>query len=398
MQRIAVAERPHWRARAGELGFHFHSPDGTVYWDERAYYAFDAAAVETHIEDATRQLDDLCRSAVDRIVRDDRLMTRLGLPALGAELVRASWRRNDPSLYGRFDFAYDGTGPGKLLEYNADTPTSLYEAAVFQWFWLEDQLATGGLPPGTDQYNAIHETLVARLADLAGQGTLHLSSVAASVEDRGTIDYIAECAVQGGFTTRFIAVEDIGLGSDGQFYDLQHEPIERLFKLYPWEWLFNEPFARGLASSRTAFLEPAWRVLLSNKGILPILWEMAPGHANLLEAYFSDDPRARRLEGHCARKPLYSREGANVTLHRSGALLDADGGPYGAEGFIVQALAPLPSFAGNYPVVGAWTVAGRPCGMGVREDLTPITKNTSRFLPHVLLPDVLLPDVLLPRS
>jgi glutathionylspermidine synthase len=36
-------------------------------------------------------------------------------------------------LYGRFDLAYRGDGPPKLLEYNADTPTALFEAAVVQW-------------------------------------------------------------------------------------------------------------------------------------------------------------------------------------------------------------------------------------------------------------------------
>lgn len=386
MRRLAIAERPNWRERAGELGFTFHSPSGEGYWDERACYAFSLAEIEAEIEDPAQELEQLCMAAVARIVGDDRLLERMAVPRAAWDIVKESWQRNDPSLYGRFDFSYSGLEgePAKLLEYNADTPTALYEAAAFQWFWLEDQIAAGQLPDGTDQFNSIHEKLVARFAELAGRGALYLTSYAEHAEDRGTVEYIADCARQGGFETQFIDIAAIGLGSNGQFYDLQNRPIERLFKLYPWEWMFAEDFAKGLKSSFTAFLEPPWRSLLSNKGMLAVLWEMAPNHRNLLPAFFADDPRARRLADNCAIKPLYSREGANVRLIVDGQRVDEADGAYGTEGHIVQAIAPLPDFNGNYPVVGAWIVAGKSCGLGIREDTSLITRNTSRFVPHII--------------
>lgn len=386
MHRIPIAERPNWQERARALGFTFHSPNGETYWNETAYYGFSLAEIENDIEAPSKELDDLCRLAVDRVVRDDKLLAQLGLPQSSFELIRTSWNRNDPSLYGRFDFSYDGRGPAKLLEYNADTPTSLYEAAAFQWFWLEDQVAAGNLPDGADQYNSIHEKLVARFQELSGQGLLHLASVGGHIEDRGTVDYIAECARQGGFATEMIAIEDIGLGASGQFYDLKNRRIERLFKLYPWEWLFREAFSKGLAKSYTAFLEPPWKAVLSSKGILPVLWEMAPNHANLLPAYFAGDPKARSLADAHAKKPLFSREGANITLVKGGVVQDVDAGPYGSEGYILQGLAPLPSYSGRHAVVGSWIVAGQPAGLGMREDQSAITKNTSHFVPHAILP------------
>jgi len=388
MRRAQIEERPNWRKRAKELGFTFHSPSGEVYWDERACYVFGLAEIEAEIEDAAQELEQICTSAVARAVGDDRLLERMAVPRTAWDIIKASWQRNDPSLYGRFDFSYGHEGePAKLLEYNADTPTALYEAAAFQWFWLEDQIAAGKLPEGTDQFNSIHEKLVARFAELAGRGGLHLTGYAQHTEDRGTVEYIAECARQGGFQTKFIDIADIGLGANGQFYDLEKQPIERLFKLYPWEWMFGEDFARGLTSSYTAFLEPPWRALLSNKGMLAVLWEIAPNHRNLLPAYFSDDPRAKRLADHRAVKPLYSREGANVSLVMNGREVDAATGSYGAEGHIVQALAPLPDFDGNFPVLGAWIVGGKSCGLGIREDASLITKNTSRFVPHIIAAD-----------
>lgn len=60
-------------------------------------------------------------------------------------------------------------------------------------------------------------------------------------------------------------------------------------------------------------------------------------------------------------------------------------GTYGKEGFVYQQYCPLPSFDGNYPVIGSWIVDGKPAGIGIREDDTPVTKNTSRFVPHYFI-------------
>jgi glutathionylspermidine synthase len=179
--------------------------------------------------------------------------------------------------------------------------------------------------------------------------------------------------------------EDVGRNSAGQFVDDHDRQIELLFKLYPWEWMTREAFGASLPGSATQFVEPPWKMILSNKGILPLLWEMYPDHPNLLPAYFDDDPKAATLGASYARKPLYSREGANIELIRNGRSVDKDDGPYGAEGYVRQAIAELPQFAGNYTVLGSRFAAGAPCGSCVREDSSPITKNTSRFLPHAIV-------------
>jgi glutathionylspermidine synthase len=169
-----------------------------------------------------------------------------------------------------------------------------------------------------------------------------------------------------------------------RFCDAAGEPIAALFKLYPWEWLFREGYAGALATARCLFIEPPWKALLSNKGLLPYLWEMAPGHPNLLPAFFEGDPGAASLGPRYVRKPIYSREGANVTLVENGTVRDSDDGPYGREGFVLQQAAATRSFDERYPVLGSWLVASQPCGLGIREDTSPITKNTSRFVPHYI--------------
>ena len=388
MRRVELSPRRNWQAQVERLGFAFHTLDGETYWDESAAYAFTLEEIERDIEAPTGEIEQLCFAFVERAITDEEILTQLAIPPLHWPLIRDSWQRGDRNLYGRLDLAYDGSGPAKLLEYNADTPTALFESSVVQWDWLEQAMARGALPPGSDQFNSLHERLIEAFAALREPSPyqLHLTCVQNSNEDKGTVDYLKDCAVQAGLDARFTFIEEIGLLPDGRFCDGANLPIETLFKLYPWEWLFRESYADALAGSRCQFIEPPWKALLSNKGLLACLWQMEPGHPNLLPAFFEGDPRCAELNPRYVRKPLYSLEGANITLVERGTVLDSDDGPYGAEGFILQDAAALASFAGYHAVLGSWLVASQPCGLCIREDVTPITKNTSRFVPHYIEP------------
>jgi glutathionylspermidine synthase len=383
VRRVAVPERPDWREKAEAGGFAFHTLDGEPYWDESGYWAFTLAEIEEALEAPTAELHAMCRELVGRVVGDERLLTRLAIPPVAWGAIAESWKRGDPSLYGRFDLAFDGSGTAKLLEYNADTPTALYETGAFQWLWLEDLRAGGALPESTDQFNSVHDKLIATLGRIGRGRLLHLTCLSDAPEDRGTVAYVEDCAVQAGLRTRFIDVGEIALREDGTFAD-RAGAIRLLFKLYPWEWMFADEYGPAVAGSGCRFLEPPWKAVLSNKGLLPLLWEMAPGHPNLLPAFFETDPRKAELGGSFAKKPLYSREGANVLLVRDSAVLDRDEGPYGAEGFVRQGLATLARGEGGHAVIGSWVVGDEPAGICIRESESPITANRSRFLPHVI--------------
>ena len=385
MRRIDCPERDDWRATAEAAGFDFHSIDGERYWDERGYYAFTLDEIERGIETPTGEIDAMCIELVGSAVDDEATLKRLKIPEAFWPLISESWHRDDPSLYGRIDLSFDGRGPAKLLEYNADTPTSIFEAAVFQWTWLEQAIERNIIPNRADQFNSIHERLIEAWKKVGAGRHLHLTGMTENPEDAGTLAYLEDTARQAGLGTTLIDIEDLGLRDDGSFVDLEDRAIELAFKLYPWEWMFHDAFGAKLKDAPTRWVEPPWKAILSNKGILPLLWEMFPNHPNLLPAWFEDDPNAAQLGSSYVRKPLYSREGANVTMVSAGTTLVEQQGPYGAEGFIRQAFAPLPNFAGSYPVVGSWLVDHTPCGLSIREDENPITGNTSRFLPHAIL-------------
>ncbi|MBW3617859.1 MAG: glutathionylspermidine synthase family protein [Proteobacteria bacterium] len=384
MKRLTLQPRADWREKADAVGFVWHHTGGQPYWEEGAAYSFTLREIEEDLEPAAAELHELCLDLVDEVMRDEALLTRLAIPEDHWGYVAAAWAGREPTLYGRFDFAYDGEGPPKLYEYNADTPTSIYEAATFQWLWLEDRLQSGDLPPGTDQFNSLYDKLRDRFATLFPLGGfVHFASDADSVEDRQTVRFLEDLAAQAGLEPKFVAMREIGLDGDGRFIDADGFVLQAAFKLYPWEDMFREPYAPKLAGSGVRWIEPAWKSVLSNKGILPLLWARHRGHPNLLPTFFDDDPAAGELGGTYVRKPLFSREGANIEVvgDRPEPVLDQG---YGAEGFIRQALAPPPDFEGRRPVVGAWMVGHEPAGIGLREDDSLVTKDLARFVPHLI--------------
>lgn len=398
MRKIAPGERPNWKARAEELGFRFHTMHGEPYWDESTAYAFGLEEVETRIEAPAAALHAMCVEAAKEIASSEALMARLAIPETAMDLVAASLRRADASLYGRFDLVYGGTGPAKMLEYNADTPTSVYEAASFQWVWLEDMQEQGRLPADADQFNDIHEAMIARFREIFAQGEdVHFTSADGVEEDFATVEYLAWCAADAGITPHYTPIERIGLTEDGHFADADDRVIGSLFKLYPWEDLMRDEFAAAIPGANCRFVEPAWKAVLSNKGLLPILWRMFEGHENLLPAFFEDElavssPRLERaraaLEAGHVLKPVFGREGASVTIVEGGRETDRSvSGGYDDHPRVAQAYAPLPVFDDMRPVIGAWIVGEACVGMGLREDRGRITQDLSRFKPHVILPE-----------
>ncbi|TXC70630.1 glutathionylspermidine synthase family protein [Sphingomonas ginsenosidivorax] len=385
MKRIALDPRSDWRAQADAIGFVYHDTGGAPYWDESAAYAFTLAEIENDLEPAAEALHAMCLDLVDTVVRDQVLMERLAIPRAHWNLVAESWRTRQPSLYGRFDFAYDGTGPAKLYEYNADTPTSVFECATFQWIWLEELIGKGMLPPGSDQFNSLFDKLRDRFAQIFPTGGfVHFAADATAIEDRQTVRFFEDLATQVGIEPKFVEMKQIGLNGDGRFVDDDGFELQAAFKLYPWEFMLREDYAPNLAKADVRWIEPAWKAILSNKGILPLLWERHPNHPNLLPAFFDDDPAAAILGPRYVRKPLFSREGANVELVEEGGTRTALDEGYGAEGFIRQAYAPPPTFDGRHPVIGAWIVGDAAAGIGVREDDDVVTRNLARFVPHYI--------------
>ena len=266
-----------------------------------------------------------------------------------------------------------------------------------QWYWLQDCF------PGADQFNSLHEKLIAKWKDLKDyMNTPVYFADSGSDEDWMTAVYLEDTAQQAGLKTRHIRMSEIGWDTKrAKFVDLENRTMETLFKLYPWEWLLNEPFGPQALSTlppasrlqeygprkdrrkwgSMLWIEPIWKMMWSNKALLAILWELNPGHELLLPAYL-DGPR--ELTSY-VRKPLLGREGAGIAVFRDGAVVEGWLSGDNPQGFVYQQLAPMATAAGKVAVFGSWLVDGEPAGMGIRESVGLVTNNTSCFVPHLFM-------------
>jgi len=391
MKRVSITPREDWQQKVESVGLVFHTLDnGDPYWDESAAYQFTAAEIDT-LEAAGNELQTMCLAAAQHII-DNKRYAKLEIPWAAIPAIEWAWQNEPPAIYGRFDLSWAGAASGhapKLLEYNADTPTSLLEAAVVQWHWLKD-MPESLVSSKPDQFSSIHEKLIAKWKDLDEYLSKPVYFSALDYpEDQLTTIYLRDTAHQAGLETLQMYMAEIGWNSELQaFLDPNEDQMFSIFKLYPWEAMLAEEFGPHALDTYQSvrWIEPIWKMLLSNKGILPILWELYPNHPNLLEAHF-DAP------GHMTsyvKKPLLSREGANITLVRPDTQAIETDGPYIGKRMVCQALAPDAVFnnvSGNprnprYPVLGLWMVDQECCGLGIRESAGPITDNLSSFVPH----------------
>lgn len=374
MQRKTFEPRPNFDETHKIMGFQYHnspSTDGTPYWSEGTAYEFSFEEIE-NIEQATEELHKMCITEVGKIIDSGDYPEEFGLNDTAKSLIEYSWYNKEPHIYGRFDLCVRPDGNIKLFEYNADTPTSLLEAGVAQWQWLEE---TNGV---NDQFNSIHDKLIERWKELkvGASPTLHLfASRDGHYEDWGNLEYMADVATQAGWNVHLDEVENIGYDYvKKEFVNSNDEIILHAFKLYAWEWMTEEEFGSHILMGNTNWYEPAWKMLLSNKAILPILWKNYENHPNLLPTFYTQ--RVNFI-----KKPTLGREGANVFL------LDKliDGSHFVPEydlKYIYQEYYPLPNIGDYYPVVGSWVIGDEPAGMGIREDSTLISGNESHFVPH----------------
>ena len=392
MFRKNFKKRSNYKERLDQIGFQYHSvlsSDNAPYWTEGVAYEFTLKHIE-EIESVSECLHEMCMETVRDIIESGDYPDGFKLNDQSRSLIEHSWKNGDFHIYGRFDLLIEPAGTIKMYEYNGDTPTALLEAAVAQWQWLEEVEDI----PHRDQFNSIHEKLVARWNQAKPQAadpTLYtLATKNGPYEDWGNIEYLADTAMQGGWQVHIEEIENIGYNSQNrEFVDKAEVSIEHAFKLYPWEWMMEESFGEHVICCPTKWYEPPWKMLLSNKAILPVLWKRYPDHPNLLPAYFENDKPTVGFQHTYIKKPILGREGANIQL--SGTFSDTlvDGShqvpEYDSNGYIYQEYAPLPNFQGKHPVIGSWVIGDEAAGIGIREDNTIVSGNGSHFVPHYFI-------------
>lgn len=385
MRRLASPPRPDWRSALSEYDYGEAAAPAAVCWDESVRYEFSAGEIDM-IEGAADEVHGLIRDAIGHVV-DNRLHPLLGLETDVARRIDASWAaywgRGKPNdrlggLFGRLDFAYDGRQSLKLIGCDYDGPTGLFESSIVQWDWLEASF------PDLDQFNGLHEGLVERWQALAtgmrGRDTVHLTCATPDAQREGELAYLAATADEAGLSATTIGVQDIGWDGSS-FLDTDEQRIAWLLKLYPWEAMVAEEYGAHLHTSGLPVLDPLWRMPASNHGLLAVLWDLYPEHANLCQASLteSDVDASRGL----IRRSLFGLDHAAEWVSGEEGT-EADTGMAANSGGTVYIARP-PSFEsdGVHAILQAWMVGDKCLGMAVRESETPVLWADAALVPHL---------------
>ncbi|NPA03984.1 MAG: glutathionylspermidine synthase family protein [Epsilonproteobacteria bacterium] len=374
-----------------EIGFSWHTdPDGSDYVANELVEVTPKEAEDYY--NAGNELYELYTNAAEYVIQND-LFHEIGIPFNLVELIKLSWE-NDVHwhIYSRFDLAGGiDNKPIKLLEFNADTPTALFETAILQWAILKYNNLDE-----ESQFNSTYEAIrenFKRLVTLFDDPNnfeewyegwkILFSSIPGSIEDENTTRLLEIIASEAGFHTHFCYVDQVEFNEEGIF--CQGQPFEYWFKLIPWENIaIDEPELALLLTSivrnqAAIILNPAYTLLFQSKGMLKILWDLYPNHPLLLETSFEP------LKGKpYVKKPFFGREGENIEIYDAqGNLIAKNGGEYGNFGAIYQEYVELPEDEEGRKYQAGLFFAYESCGLGYRRG-GKILDNMSKFVGHII--------------
>ena len=376
------------------LGFEWHTDsDETSYISDELIVISEAEA-EAYYE-ATNELYDMFVEAAEHVVEND-LFHEIGIPFNLIDVIKESWE-NDVHwhLYGRFDLAGGIDGKAiKLLEFNADTPTALFETAIIQWAILKKNNLEE-----ESQFNALYEALVdnfKRLVTLEEDVSTFeerydgwsflFTSIKGNAEEENTVKLLQHIATEAGFQTQFAYIDDIEFSDeDGIVYN--DKSYELWFKLIPWEDIALEEsdlamlLTNIIKNQKAIIFNPAYTLLFQSKGLLKILWDLYPDHPLLLESSFEP------LEGQKqVKKPIFGREGGNVSiLNEDASTVESVEGDYENHKMVYQAYTELATDTQGLSYQAGVFYAYEACGLGFRKG-GKILDNMSKFVGHLVRP------------
>lgn len=380
-----TSPRNDWQKNHEALRFGTHSlapkPDN---WDEsRSWSEYLCVEITQRQADilhsATQRIHDMCMETVEGMIKSGDYPALLGLNEPTIRLIERSWRRGDPSISGRFDLSFDGQSAPKLIEYNADNPGLLMEAAVLQSQWSYDK---GGLP----QYNGVYAGLVDAWTNAKSNipsGVLYMTTnfdVADAVQVLNV--HVMAASNDAGIPSIGIDIRDIAWDNTKRKFYNPHDnaEIDTILKVNDWSGMVEDGYGVHLTAPDEPLrvIEPAYRMLISNKAFLVVLAEKYPNHENLLPASFSARDFANSKT---VKKPIWGSNGEGVKILPYGPSLASDTMSLTD---VYQLYAPLPQQNGHSILTQTWVTGGKATGVGFSIERSEMVSSQSRFAPHYI--------------
>lgn len=346
---------------------------------------------------AGQELHQIFLKATEKVLADDKELELFGIDKEYWPQIRKSFETEKDCITGRFDFAFDPDGNKlKCFEYNADSASTLLECGVIQQKYAEsigidEGSRSSGFRIGSLLTHAWRETGV--------KGRVHFL-IDTDEEEEYTALYVAQGAAAAGCETKVCILFDEFSWKDGKIVDKDGVEVRTIWKTWMWESAITDhkkaKEERGpnwkptdsdkvrlsdlmLGDNGIRVFEPMWKLIPSNKAILPMIYNMNPDHPNILRASWEVTDELKKT-GY-ARKPIVGRVGRNISISdHSGEVLHESEGNFGDRDMVYQELFHLPKRNDYYAILGGWILGnGYYAGTGIREDKTIITGVDSPY-------------------
>ena len=331
-------------------------------------------------------------SAAEYFIASRRL-DELGIPDYAVPVIERTYREyiRHPHMLGRFDFAGGLAGlPIKLLEFNADTPFSIFEVSSLQYALARYH----ELDPDHFQYNSLFEQLRDFFAELlpahAGRGVLFTN--AADGEDDLNTFIIKDAAKHAGLTGTCLHWTDVCIDRDHGLCSVDksgayiHKIFHLMIKMVPWDLLFleDERMARELLRSMErdpglVVCNPPYAAVYQSKALLAHVQRLFPENPHFLPAASTPLPDVAQVA-----KPIWGREGRNITIWENGQAVTRTDGFYARQPLIYQQKAALVCDGTHYYQAGVFISAEVPCGLGFRRGPSPIITTDDAMIGHIV--------------
>ncbi|KAG5501073.1 hypothetical protein GH5_04666 [Leishmania sp. Ghana 2012 LV757] len=345
------------------------------------------------------QLHAIFLEATAQVIESDEKLRLFSIPEEFWPRIRHSWAHQQTYISGRFDFAFNNeTLELKCFEYNADSASTLLECGRIQQKWAE---SVGLDKQGTRGSGfAVERNLKMAWTYSGATGRVHFC-VDQEREEQYTALYCMQAAEATGLEGKLcILFDEFSFDDEGHIVDSDGVRVRNVWKTWMWESAITDYYAARKERGEDwkpspkdkvrlcdlllgydwdiLYFEPMWKVIPSNKAILPMIYHNHPEHPAILRAEYelSDE---LRVCGY-AKKPIVGRVGSNVTItYGDGGVHAESGGNYGKRNMIYQQLFPLTKQDDYYAIIGGWMIGDAFSGTGIREDKSIITGVESPF-------------------
>ncbi|EAR93848.1 glutathionylspermidine synthase (macronuclear) [Tetrahymena thermophila SB210] len=382
-----------------EIFFDFYNLQGTRwngyffgysndnYWIDGAGYQL-SEKLFTNLIKTTHELHNMCLEATDIALNDDLLLKEVfDIPKDMFPIIRKSWENRQLDLLSRYDFILGKNGQLYFLEVNGDTPSCIIEAGQAQKLWAEQfQLL---------QFNNIDFEIkqgLQKIMEQNGKSKLFMLNNS-NWEDKCTFNYL-HSLIKPFLANISIDTKNISKIENVIENELKSDNFKSsiILKQYPFEWLASESTYNFFTNPQfydnksQIMIEPPWKIIMSNKAMSVLLYNMFPQNPHLAKA--SLEPIRYGGSGiPQVSKQKYGREGDSIILskyYNDFELFQTDSYKKFSSKPIFQEFIDSDHHQQRYITLSCWVIQGKPCGIVIREDLNPIIGQGSSVVPYYI--------------